>query len=390
MAVLLSWAAGPTLLDRFGEALATLRGVFPRRRLAATYQGFVKALLPRSAELLTRARHTLRRRAEAMAGGHWRCEGWVALAFDGSRFDLPRTAAHEAAYPRGGKKGSGPQLCLHTLWHLGLGLPWAWRVAVGKSGERASLRAMLEETPAGCLLVTDAGLVGYDLLKAIADSGRSFLLRAAGNARLLRELGYERRETAGLVYLWPDAAARRGDPPLALRLIERGRGKRKVYLITSVLEPARLSNADAGRLYRRRWGVEVFYRRLKQTLERRRLRSGAPARAEAELEWLALGAMLLGLLQAKALIAAGRDPHEGSFRGALRALHGAMAAPRGTGFRTDLAEAVKDGYTRTRPKAARAWPHKKKDPRPGPPRIEPATAAQVLAAQRVRDKLRAA
>ena len=39
-----------------------------------------------------------------------------------------------------------------------------------------------------------------------------------------------------------------------------------VYLLSNVFEPEKLSAEIAGRFYKMRWGVEIFYRSFKQTL----------------------------------------------------------------------------------------------------------------------------
>jgi hypothetical protein len=386
MAVLMSWASGATLIDRFETARSCLAALFPRRRLGRTYQGFIKNLLGRASALAARAAAGLRRRIEDSAGPAWRCEGWVALAADGSRFELPRTRALERAAGRSGKKGSGPQLHLTCLWHLGLGVPWSWVVQPAPGDERSALRSMLDGLPERALLVMDAGLTGYDLLRAIIASGRHFLLRVGSNVELLRGLGWAFSESDATVYLWPDQAARRGGEPLTLRLIQRGRGKRRVYLLTDLRDKNVLGDARAGRLYRRRWGVEVFYRCLKQVMQRRKLRSRTMARATAELGFLVIGAMLLGLLSARSLMAAGHPPPRASFAAALRAVRSAMARPGAAGLGRALSRCVRDAYRRRGPKAARAWPHKKKDPRPRPPRVRRATAGQIEAAQALRRK----
>ena len=158
------------------------------------------------------------------------------------------------------------------LWHVGSGLPWAWRTGPSDSSERAHLQEMLSELPENSLLTADAGFVGYDLWTSILSAGQSLLVRVGGNVRLLKKLGYV-REHAGLVYLWPDAVAQRDQPPLVLRLIVAHNGRQPVYLVTNVNSTAELSDAEAIAIYRRRWGIELFYRNCKQTFERRKLRS---------------------------------------------------------------------------------------------------------------------
>jgi len=57
-----------------------------------------------------------------------------------------------------------------------------------------------------------------------------------------------------------------------------------------------------------RWGVEVFYRSLKQTLEKRKMLSRGPAAATCELTWALFGHWLLQGLSAEQIVARGGDP----------------------------------------------------------------------------------
>src|SRR4029078_5890421 len=104
------------------------------------------------------------------------------------------------------------------------------------------------------------------------------------------------------VYLWPDTAAKKNGPPLVLRLVVVNNGKHPVYLVTSVCSAKRLSDSQIVELYRRRWGIELFYRHLKQTFQRRKLRSTSAENARLELEWSLVGLWAMGfyvLLEAR-------------------------------------------------------------------------------------------
>ena len=72
--------------------------------------------------------------------------------------------------------------------------------------------------------------------------------------------------------------------------------------------PADGSDRQASVLYEMRWGVEVFYRSLKQTLCRRKMLSRAPRQARMELGWTMVGLRLLGLLSVEAIMRSGKDP----------------------------------------------------------------------------------
>lgn len=51
------------------------------------------------------------------------------------------------------------------MWHMGLRLPWTWRLGPSNSSERGHVMEMLqqEEFPENTLFCGDAGFVGYPL-----------------------------------------------------------------------------------------------------------------------------------------------------------------------------------------------------------------------------------
>src|SRR5207248_10130160 len=122
----------------------------------------------------------------------------------------------------------------------------------------------------------------------------------------------------GSGYRWPGRAARKHQPPLALRLVVAVGGKHPVYLVTNVPH-SRLSDAQVVEIYRRRWGIELFFRHLKQTFQRRKLRSTSAENARVELQWSLVGLWCLALYAQVELMKRGVDPQELSMAGALRA-----------------------------------------------------------------------
>lgn len=185
------------------------------------------------------------------------------------------------------------------------------------------------------------------------------------------------------MYLWPDKHARRELPPIVLRLVVAHNGKHPVYLVSSVLTKAELSDAQLVELYRARWGVEVFYRGFKRTFARHKLRSHSPANALVELDWsmLALGAACLYAKHQQA--SAGEDIARTSIAGVLRILRRAIRDPS-LAIAAQLAAALIDPYPR-RNKASRAYPRKKTDPpATSPPAILKATKAQIKLAKELK------
>ena len=148
------------------------------------------------------------------------------------------------------------------------------------------------------------------------------------------------------------------------------RDGKRVYLLTHVLESPRLSRSMAGELYRARWGIEVAFRGLKQTLARRQVLARTPEIGAMEL---AANILALALLLLYAALVMGVRVIRLSVADALRAIRRAMARVRdGHSCSTlgeDLWAAVCDDYLRRSSKRARDWPHKKKERPPGCPKL---------------------
>ena len=312
-ALLWAWSDELTLGERFRSVRKiTMQLTKEQQQLATSYQAFIKILRRWTDDLILLLVLALRERMQEALPQHWQVANLVMFGVDGSRLELPRTRSHEQAYStirhhrrgknRHGKrlaakdlqKANSPQLWLTTMWHAGTGLPWDWRTGPADSSERAHLREMLADLPAGALVAADAGFVGYAGMSDILASGRQLLIRVGSNVRLLKKLGWI-REAAGTVYLWPDTVSQHGQPPLVLRLVVAHNGKHPVYLVTSILSTRQLTDRQVIELYAKRWGIELFYRHLKQTFQRRKLLSPSAANARLEIEWSLVGLWAMAL-----------------------------------------------------------------------------------------------
>ena len=394
--VAMCWASGKTLKDRFAKARDATVGLYPtRRRPGKSYAGFMATLARQSAGLLGAVCPAFRKRVRQVAGSAWRVEGREVFGVDGSRMDCPMTAANEASFGCAGKNKTGPQQLVTTLFHAGTGLIWDWRRGDGRSSERTHLREMLDRLPAGATLLADAGYTGYGMLQQLQARRIDFIIRVGSNVELLTDLGYAEPQGDGIVYLWPSREQKKGCSPLVLRLIVlRGEGNRNVYLLTNVLDKRQLSDAQAGRLYRLRWGVELLYRALKQTLERRKMLSDSPRHAEVELDWTMVGLWMLGLMCVEAMQREGRPLNAWSVAASLRVVQQAMdkgsKSHRQGGLRKALAACVKDEYQRRSSKKARNAKNKKTEQPPGAPNVRMAQRSEVLLAQQLRERKPAA
>jgi len=235
-AAALLWATGKdsTLGARFNIARKIVAKVFRWQNApGVTYQGFICVLRKWHENLKQVLIPHLRAQMELELLSRWLVAGYHLFAVDGSRVGLSRTASLEKAFspkpkPKAkktkanstakakkspakkidkaekaakkkqaeaaAKKRSSPQMWLTLLWHVGTGLPWAWRTGPSDSSERDHLKEMLKsELPENALITADAGFVGYQFWADILDAGRHFVIRVGGNVRLLTDLGFARQ-----------------------------------------------------------------------------------------------------------------------------------------------------------------------------------------------------
>jgi hypothetical protein len=425
LALVWAWSSERNVTDAFHEAKKDCKRL-GHDQVPQTYQGFMGALVRWKDELVTLLCGRLRQCMEDIGGRFWRLHGWVVLAVDGSRSTAPRTRANEKAfcapnYGHGQKAQSNrrkkaktnkkkkarrkkaknnaspmtekklvaqpPQMWITLLWHVGLRLPWAWRLGPSNSSERAHAMEMIrdEDFPKKTLFCGDAGFIGYDFWKSILDRRCQFLVRVGGNVHLLaRHCDYQRRSDAR-VLCWPKDQRDKGNPPLELRRIKvRLAKKKKMFLLTSVLCPERLSGKDAASLYQKRWGVEVEFRGLKQTLDRSKLCCRREDRAYVEMDWSLLGMAVAELLALKEQFSdpktpcEERDPLRRSLAETMRALRQCLRELGETpaleeDLRSRLARAKVDTYQRKSSKKARYRPPNPDKKPLGEPDVKPLT-----------------
>jgi len=395
------WSDDATLTGAFAEARRWSLDVLGRVAVTS-YQGLLKALVRWTPIWLPLVWQQLHQVMEEHGGAHQRIGRWLALAVDGSRVSVPRTQDNEKAFTaphygkgktaryrnKNGKKNKRPktkkpqpvqpQIWLTLLWHLGLRMPWSWKTGPSYSAEREHFRQLLAEQvfPQKTLFCADAGFVGYDLWRTIHQAGHALVIRVGANVKLLRRLGYVREKT-GIVYCWPNKQARRGQPPLVLRLFRLRVGRCVMHLVSNVLDEEALSEALVCRLYQLRWGVELQFRTLKQTFKRRQLRSRTPARAYVELDWSLVGLWLIQLFVVKEQLAIGQLPQQASVALAIAVVRDTMQRwwerPE-EAFVTKLQAARQDDYQRHRSKKARYQPRYKDKPKAGKPVLHNATS----------------
>ena len=386
-----------SLTERFHEAREIIVDLFPhRRRPGKTYTAFSETWISHSNALLALGQEHLCQVIEDMArnGNCWKHGHFVLFASDGTRANAPRTAANQQGLGCCGRDVKDPQVWMTLLIHLGTGLPWAFEVDRGDSSERHHLKHMLGCLPAMALLIADAGYCGYDLWWLMMHLRQAFLIRVGSNVTLIKGL-----QDAGLdvwnpkgsdrVYLWPKNMHRRW-PPLELRLIELTDNKHSIYLVTNVLDDKKLSGQEAAEFYKMRWGIELWFRSMKQTMEARELHSHAPVQAKEEMSWTAMSLTVLGLMHVQGLIDNGLSPSDISCSDGLKVVRRALrkrakAKKRKPRLIKVLGHTLKDQYQRKGPKITQPYPRKKTYRVAGPPNIQNADAHQLERYKRFRE-----
>jgi Transposase DDE domain len=416
LAIFWVWSDESSLVQAALDAVDLVRSLFGTAAVQS-YQALTGALRSYTDQLLPVMWARLHSLMEEHGRNAFRIGRWLPLAADGSRLLVPRTAKNESRFckppkkrnkkrkkrgrhaknkpvRRGPKKSHyapqavGPQIWLTLVWHIGMRLPWCWRIGPSYSSERGHLLELIREQtyPKYTLFCCDAGFVGYDFWQEIATNGHHFLVRVGGNVRLLKKLGYV-REGKDIVYCWPDEAMKKKQPPLVLRLLQFSDRRGIVYLVTNVLNDKDLTHAQANKIYRGRWGIEIQFRSFKQTFGRCKLRSRTPDNAAVELHWSLLGLWMLQLLAFKEQTIVEEPAPKTSIASVLRIMRSIMnkkdeVPQNGKALHQQLEAARIDDYERQSTKRSRNYPRKKEEPNTGEPIISMASKQQK---QRLRE-----
>lgn len=415
--VIWAWQDARYVTDAFSAAFDVCVDL-KLARVARTYTTFLNAL-DRYADMFGPAlKRRLQKLMEEVGGRFWRDAGRVLIAFDGSRTTAARTQSNEQAfcaanYGKGKtakyrkKKSKGmrrqknernkpqpqaPQVWITMLWHMSLRLPWTWRLGPSNSSEREHVKQILreEELPENTLLCGDAGFVGYEFWKEILDAGGDFLVRVGANVSLLSEHADFQQLEDGAVLCWPKGQMAKGEKPLRLRLVRVTIGKTLMWMLTNVLDQKKLTIRQIIQYYQMRWGIEIEFRGLKQTLDKHTLRCRNSSRVYVELDWSVTGMALAELLALREQIPQKNrnttpakrtyNPGDRSLAETMRVLRSAMRHPHadpGPGLRVKLALARVQHYRNRTDKKSRYRPHNPDKKPLGDPKIRQPNRAEL-------------
>ena len=255
----------------------------------------------------------------------WRWRGRSVKLLDGTGISMPDTTENQAAFPQPGTQAPGvgfplARLCALIDLSSGAVLEAATGPHQGAGHSELGLsRTLLGSLGAGDVLLADALYANYWLIAELIAAGVDVVLRQHGSRRTDFRRG-QRLATRDHVVHWPrpahvpdwmSRAQYRAIPEqITLREVKvDGR-----VLVTTLRDPRAVSKAQLGKLYQRRWHIELDLRCIKTTLGMEVLRCLTPAMIEKELWVHLLAYNLIRLLMAQAAVDHGTEPRRLSFK----------------------------------------------------------------------------
>lgn len=198
-------------------------------------------------------------------------QGLSVFAIDGSKYDLPASAALRAAFdPDSGLdqpgKGHYPQCLVSTVHDVFRRLPIARTVRpIADANEREELKALLPHIPAGGVLLCDRGYPSYDLINFVRRQYHGYwLFRCPAQSTFPAVAAFvQSGREEDLITLQPP----RGDAITVRALRLHSPDGTLSVLLTHLVDERRFPAEAVIALYFRRWAVEIQYRDEKTSHE---------------------------------------------------------------------------------------------------------------------------
>lgn len=213
----------------------------------------------------------------ASAGGVKRWQGRRALGIDGTRINLPDTAAPRAQYTRHGNQHGGEirvqalgSVCYDLLKDVALD------ATLGKQhAEKESIfTSHLQVTTPGDVIVLDRGYADYGVMAFLVHHQRDFVIRMPRRrAGLIRAFWDGRQRDQVLELNTPErqgAFVRQHGlaSSLRVRFVKIALADGEVEVVaTSLLDAQAVPGVALKTLYGWRWGIETYYDRVKNIFE---------------------------------------------------------------------------------------------------------------------------
>jgi hypothetical protein len=261
----------------------------------------------------------------ARGKARWRWRGRHVKLVDGTGISMPDTPENQAHYPQPSSQAAGVGfplarvvgvICLAT----GALLDAAIGPHAGKgSSELGLLRRLGAAFSPGDVMLADAFYCNYFLIATLIGAGVDVLFEQNG----ARHTNFRRGTSLGRrdhLVRWPKPKNRpewmtvQQYAHFAEELTVREVQVDGQILVTSLLDPRKVTKSELDQLYARRWHVELDLRNIKITLGVDVLRCLTPQMIEKELWVHLLAYNLIRVLMAQAALEAGVHPRQLSFK----------------------------------------------------------------------------
>lgn len=256
---------------------------------------------------------------------------------DGTGVSMPDTEENRKSYsnPSGQQPGCGfPVMKIVGVFCLQTGALLRWVQGTLHEHECRLFTRLIEFFSPGDIVLADRGFSGYGQLAALKQRGVDSLMRLHQARKVDWRKGHRLGDRDRRVIwqkpwrqtsVFDDAAWKALPAELELRIVQitvgvPGFRTRQLSLVTTLLDLENHSAEELGRLYFRRWSVEVFYRDIKQTMGMDILRCRSPEMIDKELHMHAIAYNLIRALMADIAANYSTDIARLSFKGTLDAL----------------------------------------------------------------------
>lgn len=269
------------LPDSGTSAYCQARGRLPLNRLQELHQHLTVKLITQTA-----------------AADLWL--GHRVKVVDGTGLSMPDTAANQKAWaqPVSQKSGCGfPVAKIVGCFCLASGALLEWVQGTLKDHDCRLFQRLLATFHQGEIVLTDRGFCSYGNLAALLQKGVNAVMRIhhfrkldwrAGRRLGRRDQLVQWRKPYWQSDLYTQKQWQQLPEQITLRLVEirvevPGFRTQRIVLVTTLIEAQKYTAANLGRLYFRRWAVELFFRDIKITLGMDVLRCQTPAMVEKEM-----------------------------------------------------------------------------------------------------------
>lgn len=239
--------------------------------------------------------------------------GRCVKVVDGTGLSMPDTAANQKEWPQPSEQKPGcgfPVVKVVACFCLASGALLDWVEGTLKAHDCRLLLQLLSMFKKGDVVLADRGFSSYGSLASLFMRGVDAVMRLHQFRKLDWRAGKRLGKRDRLVTwkkgvlqgkLWTAQAWAALPDELTVRLVEivvdvPGFRTHKIVLVTTLLDAQTYTVEELGRLYFRRWSVELFFRDIKQTLGMDVLRCKSPTLVRKEIVMHAIGYNLIRAL----------------------------------------------------------------------------------------------